>query len=93
MIISIAVGVTAVVIIIFVLVYKKCGSRTQQDAITLTNFDGNVQQRIIEDCPPTLSDEEREFDQLVDEYHQVRQAGEKQNANKGTNKYLVIYLI
>ena len=63
---------------------KKCYCSRGQETITLTNFDGNPQQRIIEDNEKSLTDEEKEFDELVDEFNRVRQAAAAQNDTNGT---------
>ena len=79
-VISVTIGLTLIVITVSVFLYKKYCSTRRNQAITLTNFDGNTSQRIIEDCPTSLSDEERQFDELVDEYQRVRQADQKSNS-------------
>ena len=64
----------SLVIVIVVLCYKKkCQRNLISNSVSLTAFSGPAQEFGNESTPTNLSDEEREFDNLVQEYQRVRQ--------------------
>ena len=81
LIIYTAVGFAIFVIVIVVFFLRKFCTGNRPESITLTNFDVNPHQPIIEES--TLSEEEKEFDDLVENYKQARQAAEDRESTNG----------
>ena len=75
--ISIGIGVTVIVVVavVAIFIWKKLNGATNRDEeITLVNFDVNPASRIIESEPKSLSEEEREFDELLEAYQEARRS-------------------
>ena len=62
-------------VVLVLAIYRKVRQRKLiQESIPLTAFDGIANTTVAEEDPRSLTDEENELDEMIQEYKRVRQA-------------------